>query len=1074
MRTNTASLAVFLISLLLASVAPLAAQGTTATISGTVHDPTGAIVPGVQVKATHLETNVSRIATTNQEGRYALPFLPVGTYRLEASAPGFKTFEQTGIVLDVNRNAVVDPVLQVGALTETVAVTADAPLVETTTPALGQLVNNDDINALPLVNRDVYTLLTLTAGVDLTEQATDSFGAPMQVTLVNGSSNAGAGSVNYSLDGGTNASGLRNTGNVVPNPDAVREFKVITNSYAAEYGRFAGGVVDVITKSGTNSYRGSLFEFLRNNKLNANRWLPGQSVLQKDPLHRNQFGGTIGGPIRKGRTFFFFSYSGLRQRTMNFANTATPPTALERTGDLSQSSGTPRDPLTGQPFPNKIIPADRLDPVVKRIMETYLPLPNLPRNLYEVQDPRPLNTDEAQFKIDHTLSASHQLAGSYFYTTGQDEVGLLGNMPWVRRRFSWTQRNFNFTDTWVLSGTKVNQFRMTYIRNFGGRTNLPAVSLGDLGSKYTIQGAPSLPQIQVSGRFNLNSAIPGPVAGSNLYQVRDSLSITSGRHALKLGGEAQLEKIIHDTLLNNYGVFNFTSNNPRGSQNATADFLLGLPNTMTQDAPTTKIDNGWYFGMFLQDDYRIHPRLTLNLGVRYDLQLPYKDPFDRKLTWAPGVQSRVVPTAPVGLLFPGDAGVLRGIIPADKNNISPRVGLAWDPFGDRKTAIRAGFGVFYGSMSGNEANTPADGQPFTTRQQFNNVKSISDPYGNEPGGLSPYPYSYTPAKPRFLAPSSIKGISQDLRLPYSYQMNFSVQRQLTADLSVTAAYVGTIGHKLPLDQDVNYPYYAAGANTQNVNARRPYLPNVLADVRITKSVLNTAYHGLQLTAEKRLSRNFSAKGYYTFGKSLDTVNLQRSTRQDPQNYNNLRNDRGRTDNDRRHNLVMSGIWRLNYFRHQPALVRALAGGWSVSAIATFRSGGPLTLTSGSDRNYDGLTNDRADLVGSPFLDPNRPRNEVVDQWFNRTAFVPSQIGADGTAGRNILDGPGMRNVDLGIFREFRLSEGKKLEFRGESTNALNLVSLSNPGTNVTSSATYGRITTGRAMRQAQLGLRLTF
>lgn len=1074
MRTRTLLSVLMVAALLLVGAPLIMAQGTTATIYGTVTDSSGAVVPGVQVTATNLETNFSRSANTDQDGSYRLVFLPVGRYKVEVNAAGFKKFEQTGIVLEVNRNARVDASLQVGTISETVAVTSDAPLVETSNPSLGQLVNNNDIVNLPLVNRDVYSLLLLTAGVDMTEQATDSFGAPMQVTLVNGSSNAGAGSVNYSLDGGTNASGLRNTGNVVPNPDAVREFRVITNNYSSEYGRFAGGAVDIITKSGTNQYHGSVFEFLRNNDLNANRWVPGTSTLQKDPLHRNQFGGSAGGPIIRSRTFYFASYSGLRQRTMNFANTATPPTALERTGDLSLSSGTPRDPLTGQSFPGKIIPSARIDPVIKRIMNDFLPLPNLPGGRYEVQDPRPFDTDEMQIKIDHNLSSAHQLAASYFYTTGADEVGLMGNMPWVRRRFSWTQQNYNLTDTWIVSASKINQFRLTYVRNFGGRTNLPAISLGDLGSKFTIQGAPSLPQIQVSGRFNLNSAIPGLVAGSNLYQVRDTLSINRGKHSIKLGGEGQLEKIIHDTLLNNYGVFAFANNNPRGSANAMADFLLGLPNTMTQDAPTTKIDNGWYFGLFFQDDFRWRPRLTLNLGARYDLQLPYRDPFDRKLIFVSGVQSRVVPAAPAGLLFPGDAGVGRGIASLDKNNFSPRVGLAWDPRGDRKTAVRAAFGVFYGSMSGNEANAPADGQPFTTRQSFNNVKSISDPYGNEPGGLSPFPYGYTPSKPRFFAPSSIKGISLDLRWPYTYQMNFSVQRQITRDVSLTAAYVGTIGHKLPVDMDMNYPYTTPTANTQNVNARRPFLPNTLADIRITHSVLNTAYHGLQFTGEKRLSRNFSAKGYYTFGKSLDTVNLQRSTRQDPQNYNNLRADRGRTDNDRRHNLVLSGIWKLDYFRNKPVAVRALAGGWSVSAIATLRSGGPLTLTSGSDRNYDGITNDRADLVGDPYLSPNRPRNEVVEQWFNRAAFVPNKTFADGTAGRNIIDGPGMRNIDMGIFREFRVTERMQLQFRAEGTNAFNLVSLSNPGTNVTSTASYGRVTTARAMRQVQLGLRLVF
>lgn len=1072
MRKHVSTLLSAVAGLFFGCVSLALAQGTTATIYGTVTDSTGAVVPGAQVTATHIETNVSRATNTDNDGRYSLPFLPVGTYRLEATAAGFRKFEQSGIVLEVNRQARLDAVLQLGALTETISVTGDAPLVETGNTALGLTVNNEDIVNLPLVNRDVYSLLDLTAGVDMTGEATDNFGAPMRVTLVNGSPNSGAGSVNYSLDGGSNASGLRNTGNSAPSPDAVREFRVLTNSFSAEYGRFAGGVVDVVTKSGNNQFHGSAFEFFRNERLNANRWLPGQSALQKDPLKRNQFGGTLGGPIRRDHTFFFASYSGLRQEQSIFKNDATPPTEPERAGVVSSGSA-PRDPLSGDPFPTRTIPLSRFDPVAVRLLKDYLPLPNLDRGLYEVQQTRPLDTNELQLKLDHVLTSAHQLTGSYFLTKGEDVVGLMGNIKWTDRHFRWTQQNFNAGDTWIVSPSRVNLLRLTYVRNFGGRVNLPAISLGDLGSRYQIQGTPSLPQIQVSGRFNLNSAIPGPVAGSNLYQMRDTLSITTGRHSVRLGGEVQLEKVIHDTLLNNYGTFSFNSNNPRGSGNALADFLLGLPNTMNQDAPITKIDNGWYFGLFFQDDFQVNRRLTLNLGLRYDLQPSYTDTHNRKLTFVPGAQSQVVPSALPGLLFPGDPGVSRGVAPTDWNNLMPRVGLAWDPFGDRKTAIRASFGVFSGSMSANESNAAADGQPFTTRQQFNNVKSISDPYGNQPGGVSPFPYSYTPSQPRFVAPSNVHGFSLDFRLPYTYQMNFSLQRQFARDISVTAAYVNTLAHKLPLDVDVNYPVPTPTATTQNVNARRPYLPNIMADAGMTKSILNSAYHGLQLTAEKRASRNFSVKGFYTFGKGLDTVNSQRSTRQTPQNFNNIRADRARTENDRTHNAVISGIWRIDYFRHAPPALRAVAGGWSLSAIASMRSGQPLTLTSGNDRNVDGNGGDRADLVGNPFLDPNRPRNQVVEKWFEPTAFAQPKQLTDGNAARNLLDSPGRKNVELGIFRDFRLTEGKRLQFRCDMSNGLNLVNLSSPGTGQNSS-TFAAIRQAQPMRQVQLGLRFVY
>jgi hypothetical protein len=381
----------------------------------------------------------------------------------------------------------------------------------------------------------------------------------------------------------------------------------------------------------------------------------------------------------------------------------------------------------------------------------------------------------------------------------------------------------------------------------------------------------------------------------------------------------------------------------------------------------------------------------------------------------------------LGLLFPGDNGVGRGIIAADKNNFSPRIGIAWDPFGDGKTAIRGAFGIFYGSISGNLWNTSSDNQPFAIRQQFNDVKSLSDPYGNLPGGVSPYPYNYSPTAPKFFQPAAVSGIGLDYTSPYSYQMNFSVQRQVGKDSSLQAAYVSTLTHRIPVTPDLNYPILTPTANTGNVDQRRPYLPGTLSSISMAAT-----------------------------------------------DWRNIALDRGRANNDRTHSVVVSGIWELNYFRSTPKYVRAVAGGWSISVINSMRSGTPLTITSGTDTNLDGLGGDRANLVGDPRLDPNRPRSEVVAAWFNTKAFSTVANGKDGTAGRNIIDGPGLKNVDMGIFRDFHPREKMRLMFRAEMTNAFNLVNLSNPGTGLNSGSTFGKVTTAAPMRQVQLGLRLTF
>ncbi|MGH9158467.1 MAG: carboxypeptidase regulatory-like domain-containing protein [Vicinamibacteraceae bacterium] len=769
-------------------------QVTTGSISGTVKDASGGVLPGAAVTAISVETNFSRSEVTNERGQYSLQFLPVGTYRLEAVLSGFNPFVQTGVVIEIGRAARVDPVLTVGGTVENVEVLADAPLVDTAHVALGRTVNQTEILNLPIVDRDVYALLDLTAGID-SSTASNAFGIPGQETLVNGSANSGAGSVNYSLDGGANMSGLRQTGNIVPNPDAVREFRVQTNSYSAEHGRFGGAVVDVITKSGTNAFSGSAFHFFRDDSLNANRWTIGEANLRKDLFERDNFGGSLGGPIFQNQTFFFASYNGIRQTTSVYEAGGTVPSALERRGDYSQSvdDGAPvtiTDPLTAQPFPGNRIPADRFDPVAAAIMNDWIPLPNLLDNGYEVEAPIPLERDEFSLKLDHNLTTAHRLSGSYFLAKGSDHDPLNGDLIWTDRIFTWDQHNLNVSDTWTISASTVHELHFTFVHNVGGRVNTPQTSLADYGSRFVMQGAPALPLIDVSGYFQLDTPIAGTRAGGNTYQIRDVLSLEKGKHALRMGGTFFRESLAHFTTLDNYGEFQFDGD---FTGDGFADFLLGLPTRIDQDAPIDKFDDSTYLSAFVQDDYRIHPRLTLNLGLRYDLQFPLSDPRNRKLTYAPGFQSTVVPQALPGMLFPGDEGP-DGTIPdtiadPDYNNLAPRLGFAWDVAGDGRTAVRGAFGVFYGTIGGNQWNVTADNQPFAIRQDWR-TGTLSDPYAEF--DTPPFPYVYDPNNIRLVLPASLAGIAPDYDLPYTYQFNVAVQRQLASDLSATIAYVGVL------------------------------------------------------------------------------------------------------------------------------------------------------------------------------------------------------------------------------------------------------------------------------------------
>lgn len=1096
------AIAIFVgLAVLLAIPAAAFAQITTATIVGTVSDQSSAAVPAAQVTARNVDTGLTRTAVSGEDGSYRIEFLPVGNYEVEVtSASGFKKAKRTDITLRVNDIARVDVPLEVGAVSEQVTVTSEPPEVNTSTAELGRTVQSVEIANLPLVERNVYSLLDLTPGVQsnnngvATASASTSnlsLGFPEQRTLINGGTDGGTGSVNYYLDGGTNMTNLRNTGNILPSPDAIQEVRIQTNGYNAEYGRFANGVINVLTKSGTNRFNGSLYEFVRNTAFNANEW---GSKLARAPFRRNQFGGTIGGPIWRDRTFFFFSYSGLRQNTSTFLNNAIVPTALERAGNFTASGTKPKDPATGTTLGNAsffsclgvqyVICPNRLDPVSTRIINSYIPVANLPGNRWQGNVPNPYNTDEYLIKIDHQLNEPHRVTFSYFTTSGSTTVFPgSGNLPWATQQFKWRQHNVNASDVWVINSNKINQVWATYSRNFGGRLNQPATSLADLGSTFTPQGAASLPQITVSGYFTLSNAIGGPTAGTDLYSVRDVFSWNKGRHSLKLGGEVSLNKDIQQTLLNNYGVFTF---NNTSTGNALADFLIGIPSNVTQDAPVTAYTNSWYTAVFAQDDFRLNSRISLNLGVRWDVQTPPTDPQNRVVNYVPGQRSTVNPAAPVGALFYGDPGVERGGIPVNYSHISPRFGVAWDPAGDGKTSIRFGVGIFYGSISGNEWNTMTNFQPFSTRLTFTNTNrradpitllplgaSLSNPYNNYVGG-NPFPYNGS-----FTNGGGLFAVATNFQWPRTTQANVSIQRQITKNLTFGAAWVGTKGSHLPFGRDVNYPVLTPTATTSGANilSRRPN--PAFGAVLVLDSDQSASYDGLQLTTTYRISKILSLNAFYTLSKTLSSVQLQNNTTQGlAQNYSKLYEDKGRADTDQRHVFTASFNFQPNFYKGSSRIAGAFLNGWSLSPIIKMRSGRPFSVTNGNvDANLDGNTNDRAQLIGDPHIS-----NPTPQQWFNTAAFarnlVVTGIATDGSSPRNLLTGPSYTAVDLALSRDFSFGERVKLRLRAEGTNILNNPNYDQPGNSVpaagTTSSTFGVITSAGPMRRLQFGFRLTF
>lgn len=1134
--------AIMMVALLCGSIRS-SAQQITATMFGTVADSSGAVVANATVVLTQSQTNFTRETKTNGRGEYRAEFLPVGTYSVKVNADGFKPMVQTGIVLVATQEAALNFALQLGAESAVVTITAEMPLVNVGNSTLGNSIDNRQIDNLPLVNRDAYQLLNLTAGVQSVSNE-NSIGVPMEHVIINGSSDNMVGQVTYYLDGGLNMTGVRNTGNVIPNPDALDQFAVDTNNFSAEYGRTGAGVVSVLTKSGTNQVHGSLFEFHQETNFNSTGWLQ----TSRTPLHRNRFGATVGGPALKNKIFFFGSYAGLREiNPVNF-NTVVPD-ALQRVGNFAENlpgQGQGTTDYGGQftvydPVTHLAVAGNRLDldpnyvpdPVAAAVLLKNVPLPSpnrpTPDNRFVGNEGLPNSTNEYLIKGDFQLIPNHRITLDYYQSIGSSITLPSGsNLPgWALSNYAYRQQNANASDVWTLSSGSVNQLWISLSRMVAGRISNPAQSLASYGSDLNVQGPLSLPDINVANFFHLSNAISGPAAGDNVYGVRDVFSTTIGRHTINAGGEVYLEKDKLETLLNNYGTFAFTNSTVSKTAGyvktgvAMADLLIGHPNTMGQDSPDDANETYWNYGFFVQDDWRALPRLTLNLGVRYDVQTAPVDTQHRIAVFSPGVQSTVSPLAMLGQLFPGDPGVPAGGVDTNYNHISPRLGFTFDPYGNGRTVFHGGAGLFFDSIAGNEWMLSQNFQPFAVRETaaFSHVVSLQHIYSTDcqdfSGCVSPFPFVYNPANPRYVSPASLVFVQKGMRWPYNIQANFGVQQQLGKDVAFSISYVGAFSRKIPLYIDHNAPIYNAASpasnTTANINCRRPYdaIPfaagstttcaspavgsKYMSNAYVIEDGQTTNYNGLQTSVTKRLSQRFSISGFYIWSKSLASASLQttgnigNSAATEPEDYYNLRAERQRTDNDQRQQAVISCVWKPDYFGGFNRVTRTLLNGWSISAILSMRSGKPFTITTGTDDNFDGDSNDRPNIVAGKFahlIDNAGSRALEKKQWFDTSAYCKNGAagcpagggpsGLDGLVRANALDAPGYKNVDASLFRDFTIYDRVKLQFRGEATNVFNFVNMNAPGAAMSSTSSFGVISGATSMRVLQIGGRLLF
>ncbi|MBM3735383.1 MAG: hypothetical protein FJW39_06295 [Acidobacteria bacterium] len=1064
--------------LCLGALTSLVWADVTGSITGTVADPAGAVVPNSTVTATNSATNARFTTASDENGVYWFRALPAGTYDLAATVSGFKKFETRGVRLQVNEIARVNVNLAIGETAETVSVTADVVTVDTTTATLKTVVDKKRIEDLPLNGRNPTQLMRLVAGVQLDTRADVTSGTTYpgaQGVSVNGSR---GNSTNYILDGANNNDHYSNAANPMPNPDALQEFSVQTNNFSAEFGRNSGGIVNAITRSGTNDLHGVAFEYLRNKAVNAanffNPITNGRRV--DDGLKRNQFGLTTGGPVwipklynGRDKSFFFFSYQGTRVRQAPADAAVVVPTAAQKRGDFSALTRPLRDPFANAPYPGNQIPLSQYSPISRSIADNHLPLPQSGTTV-SFQVPNRLNDDQTLIRGDHQLNSRHRLSGRFWKSWAStpaflDPKNYLNSVGGRR----WFNHSTTVTDTHTVSPRVLNTVLFSYNHTDGPVVRIfPEKSLAQLGVKMFNDDRPQY-HLTVNGYFQINTGDTNNFFRDE-YQVSDTARWTRGRHNMSFGGEygRGIGDIVNNFRANGQfawnGVAPFTSD-------ALADFFVGKFASLSQGIGEYKKTRFNIVSFFFNDSMKVTRRLTFDLGVRWEPFFPYTDVDGKLAGWRAGAQSSRYINAPPGVLYPGDPGFPDGGYPTRWSNLGPRLGFAYDVFGDGKTALRGGYGIFFDRQNTLVTNGQANQGPFGTVVSVNgnNVNSFADPYA---GATNPFPAPTNPPREvAFVRPHVATVYEEHMRNPYQQSWNLTIEREVTGGFVVCTAYAGSKGTRLLAQRELNPAIYAPGATTATTNQRRPLAP-LYANITLLEPTANSTFHSWQTTVEKRFSTGFSLLANYQLSKAIDdgSANKAGPGRINPFNQSF---DKGLADFDHRHVFTASSLWRVPG-KFDSTAAKFVLGGWNLSGILTLQSGYPFTVGSGVDNARTGTSGQRADLVGNPILASGRSRGDRIAQWLNVSAFLPNALGTFGNQGRNMFSGPGIASTDLGLHKNFPIhAERVYAQFRFEVFNAFNRVNLTGPDGNQ-SSRTFMVTRTAYDPRILQFALRLNW